>query len=364
MIKTVSFLSVVGLGAVTVSGCSDFMMNFSTPGIVMSGRTMDLGSTTNWTITSWPRQSSETLMDPPGDEMEGFGHGSRYESKYGTVGITGNWLGDDKYGLYSMFGEAINEKGMTCGMLTLVGSDYQHPSPTKTNVFFGVFCKWATQMFDNVEDVAAALPDVSIWGPQILDEHFVLRDVYGVSLVIEMIGGEQRTYLDYNDGQTGFGIMTNEPTFDWHLSNINHYEWKRSLSRQAISVPGSWYPEERFLRIHMVKRGMQEFGLNEVTSYQEAFSLTSQVLNVVTVPYGNQYGTDTGENSGEGSNPDHTMWGLIRDHATPALYWRDSGNPTFRGIKLSDIDFSPGAAQKQIVLETGPYFIDLTSQFQ
>lgn len=324
----------------------------------MSGRTMDLGSTTNWTITSWPVNSEESLPDPDGLQ------GARYTSKFGTVGITGNWLGDDKYGFYSLFGEAMNEKGMTCGQLTLVGSEYQRPSLRKTNVFFGVFCKWATQLFDNVEDVRSALGDVAIWGPEILSEHFVLRDANGVSLVLELIGGELHSYLDYNDGKSGFGIMTNEPTFDWHLTNIEHYEWKRSLSRQAVPVPGSWYPEERFLRIHMVKSGMQDFGLNEEPNYQEAFSLTAQVLNVVTVPYGNQYGTDTGEASGEGSNPDHTMWGLIRDHSTPALYWRDAGNPTFRGIKLSEIDFSVGALQYQIPLEVGPYFIDFTSYFQ
>ena len=41
--------------------------------------------------------------------------------------------------------------------------------------------------------------------------------------------GKQQLYLDLNDGQTGFGVTTNEPTFDWHLENIRHYEWKRTL---------------------------------------------------------------------------------------------------------------------------------------
>ena len=340
--------------------CSDFMMNFSAPGLVLSGRTMDLSSTTNWTITSWPRGSEEVLLDPPDEE----GIGARYSSKFGTVGITGNWFGDDKYGFYSLFGEAMNEKGMTCGQLTLVGTEYQRPSPRKTNVFFGVFCKWATQLFDNAEDVHNALSEVSIWGPEILSEHFVVRDANGVSLVIELVDGKQNLYLDYNDQSSGYGIMTNEPTFDWHLTNIDHYKWERSLSRQAIPIPGSWYPEDRFMRIHMVKDGIQDYGLNEITSYQEAFSLTAQVLNVVTVPYGKQYGTDTGEASGEGSGADHTMWGLIRDHSSPALYWRDEGNPTFRGIQLSEIDFSPGAPRRQILLETGPYYIDMMSSFQ
>jgi len=346
----------------TVLGCSDFMMNFSYPGLIMSGRTMDLGSTKNWTITTWPVGKTEQLMDPIGSELKG----ARYTSKYGTVGITGNWFGDERYGFYSLFGEAINERGLSCGQLTLVGSQYQQPSPLKTNVFYGTFCKWATQLYATSEEVYDALGNVAIFGPEILAEHFILHDAKGVSLVVELIDGQQHLYLDYNDHSSGYGIMTNEPPFDYHLTNVEHYEWKRSLARQAVPVPGSWYPEERFMRIHMVKSGMQDLGLFEsVTSYQEAFSLTSQVLNVVTVPYGNQYGTDTGDLSGEGSSPDHTIWGIIRDHSSPALYWRDAGNPTFRGFKLSDIDFTTGASQKQIILESvGSFFIDVTSSLQ
>lgn len=41
-------------------------------------------------------------------------------------------------------------------------------------------------------------------------------------------------------------------------------------------------------------------------------------MNTVTVPQGDQYGTDSG--SGEG-NGDHSCWGLVRDHKEPALYW-------------------------------------------
>lgn len=185
----------------------------------------------------------------------------------------------------------------------------------------GVFCQWATGLFSNVIDLKDALSDVSIWGPDIVGEHFILHDKNGASLVIEIVDGEQRVYLDLNDGVSGYGIMTNEPEFDWHLKNIEHYEWKRTLARQAIEIPGGYYPEQRYLRTYMIKEGMEAMGLNDATSFQDAFSLTSQVLNVVTVPMGEQYGTDTGESSGEGGGADHTMWGIIRDHSNPSLYW-------------------------------------------
>ncbi|CAE7616494.1 cbh, partial [Symbiodinium microadriaticum] len=172
-------------------------------------------------------------------------------------------------------------------------------------------------------EVAEALEHVRIWGPDILAEHFVMRDANGMSLVVEMINGHKQVYLDANDGVTGYGIMTNEPTFDWHLTNIQHYEWKRTLARQAVEVPGGWYPEDRFLRIYMVKQGMQSMGLFDsetTTTIEQALSLCAQILNTVTVPMGLQFATDTGENSGEGSSADHTMWGLVRDHSSPAIY--------------------------------------------
>lgn len=173
-----------------------------------------------------------------------------------------------------------------------------------------------------MSEVAEALEHARIWGPEILSEHFVMRDAKGMSLVVELINGKKNVYLDANDGVSGFGIMTNEPTFDWHLTNIEHYEWKRTLARQAVEVPGGWYPEDRYLRMYMVKQGMQNMGLfDSVTDFDSALSLCAQVLNVVTVPMGYQYATDTGDNSGEGSGADHTMWAMVRDHSNPAIYW-------------------------------------------
>lgn len=92
-----------------------------------------------------------------------------------------------------------------------------------------------------------AIDDIRIYGPPVLTEHFVVRDAEGKSLVIELINGKKQLYLDLNDGgETGYGIMTNEPTFDYHLKNIAHYEWKRTLARQAVAIVGGYYPEERY----------------------------------------------------------------------------------------------------------------------
>ena len=89
-------------------GCSDFYMNFTDPAFKLSGRTMDLGSSSNWTITTWPAGTSYTDYAP-----EGF-IANQWKSIYNTVGISGNWFGDDRYGFYSLFGDSMNDQGLSC----------------------------------------------------------------------------------------------------------------------------------------------------------------------------------------------------------------------------------------------------------
>jgi penicillin V acylase-like amidase (Ntn superfamily) len=288
-----------------VSSCSDFYMNFTN--FHLSARTLDLGTQNNWSITTWPRK-----LSMPNEQYA-------WPARYGTVGISGNWLGDEREKFPIFFADSLNEKGVSCSLLTLVNTKYQDRDDSKTNVFAGTFCHYVAQNYASVAELQKALETIAIYGPDMLAQHFLVRDRAGQSLIIELVDGKQNVYLDKNDDVTGFGIMTNEPTFNWHLQNIQHYQWKRnSLSRQSVAIPGNFYPEERFLRVYMMKQGMQSYGLMETTSYQTAVALTAQVLNTISVPQGNQYGTDSGD--GEGEN-DHSAWGVIRDHDDPTIYW-------------------------------------------
>jgi hypothetical protein len=50
------FLSLASLLLVApaIEGCSDYIMKFKDENFKLSGRTMDLGATNNWTISTWP----------------------------------------------------------------------------------------------------------------------------------------------------------------------------------------------------------------------------------------------------------------------------------------------------------------------
>ena len=89
------------------------------------------------------------------------------------------------------------------------------------------------------------------------------------------------------------------------------------------------------------------------------------VLNTVTVPPGAQRATDTGASSGEGGGGegDHTLWGVVRDHANRAVYWRSARNPSLRRAALADFDLSAGARVRTLAVEAGPFFADMASAF-
>lgn len=189
--------------------------------------------------------------------------------------------------------------------------------------------------------------------------HHSLRDANGHSIVVEFVAGAMQVYQDLNDGgSTGWGIMTNEPEYPWMVRNVQHYEWKRGLARPAAAMPGAWYPDERFLRIHLVKAGMPK-----PKTYQEAVMQAVQVLNVVTVPVGTQLGTDSGAGEGLG---DHTMWGVLYDHSQRQILWRTETNQNLQRMRLADLPLAAGSSPKFLDVGGGnglPWYNDAAHAF-
>lgn len=189
--------------------------------------------------------------------------------------------------------------------------------------------------------------------------HYAVQDAQGHSLVIEFTAKGRKVYDDANDGEQGFGIFTNEPTFDWQLENVKHYEWKQTLARSSVAVPGNFYPDERFLRIHIVKQAIER--THQPKTYREAVANAVAVLNTVTVPVGSMPGTDTHP---EDTISDHTQWGVVRDHVNPKFYIRSETNPSFRMIDLKKLDLSVSAETMTMEIEQDPWFLDVTGAFK
>ena len=53
---------------------------------------------------------------------------------------------------------------------------------------------------------------------------------------------------------------------------------------------------------------------------------------------------------------EHTLWGVVRDHGAPAVYWRTAYNPSLQRLRLADLDFAPGAPPRSFALAAGAWF--------
>lgn len=328
----------LGLCLVGAFGCSNFMMEND---FHISVRTMDLGAFDGeWVLTTRPHGSAALRNG-------NFGYVSVVEKRGSEV-------------QESIVAAGINMAGLTCDMHVLLGSEYPSRNESLDNIDAGSICQWALEGFDSVRSVKAALPAVNFVEPaiQVLKNlHWIFRDSHGEGLVIEFLSGRREVYDDNNDGGlTGFGVCTNEPPFMWQLQGVRHLQWKQSLARSAVEMPSSWYPDARFQRLHLVKSGMPK-----PETYEVAMMQALHTLNTVTVPMGQQLGTDSGVGEGLG---DHTQFAVVYDHRQQILYWRTEANQNLQRLRLADAALEDGNEMQVIALESAslPWFNDASTQ--
>jgi penicillin V acylase-like amidase (Ntn superfamily) len=335
-----ALLALCAVGA--CHGCSNFLMEND---YRISCRTMDLGGGLEFGVRTIPA----------GAALASHGRVAAYGMVAFVPGDAGVYLPHFVTG-------GMNTAGLSCDQQVLQGTRYANPTNASTDVGIDHFCEWALGSAATVREAAAALRNGSVTahGPSVAGgQHFVLRDAAGESLAVEWLDGTNppsTVALDLNDGgTTGYGVFTNEPPFPWHVANVRHAAWKMANARPAFTVPGTFYPDERFLRLHLLKSAMPP-----PASYEEAMMQALHVLNSVTVPMGQQLGTDS--SAGEGAG-DHTMWASVMDHKKRTIYWRTQTNQNLQRLALADARLEPGAPEGAIHFGKNdlPWFHDAAS---
>jgi penicillin V acylase-like amidase (Ntn superfamily) len=280
-------------------------------------------------------------------------------AKYGFVGICGNpdpFVQDAKDNVY----DGLNEAGLSCASLSIDGTGSQYPPPTadpQGNLAAPFFCRFVLENFANVEEVKLGLAGLSVyrsadWAS--MQEHFYMTDDDGRNLAVEFVNGQMAVHLDLNDAETGFGILTNAPTFPWQVETIKHYNWKVGRGNPAIAIPGGFYPDDRFLRVHILRSAIEERW--QPTTYRQAVALTISVLNAVAVPPGSPPSVDY--------KFDHTKWQWVRDHKNRRVYYRACNSPSFQMIDLKKLSLTAGGEVTSLGTEVeadDKWYRDVTS---
>lgn len=256
----------------------------SEDGYHLFGRNMDLSYSFHQAVTLLPRNY----------ECKDRVTGNMRKNKYAIIGMAA--LIDD----YPAFADAMNEKGLGCAGLNFPGYCHFEKTPIngKNNIAPYDLILWILSNFETVDEVAKGLQEVELVAIPMNEKtpiptlHWIVADKYGKSIVIERTKEKLSVY------ENPIGVLTNSPTFDWHLTNLNEYmkttpiqpqgtTWgEKELSPSGVGagtngLPGGFSGVDRFVRIAYLK------AQNPPTENLEAgVSQFFHMLNNVAMPMG------------------------------------------------------------------------------
>jgi choloylglycine hydrolase len=325
-------------------------------GSIIFARTLEFALDIKSNIIVVPRGSA-FAGTAPGDKL-----GLRWKTRYGIVGT-------NAFGMPVTI-DGCNEKGLHVGLFYFRGfATYQ---AIKDEDVGKALAPWELGVFllgtcSDVNEAVAAAKDVRVGAVLQKDMgfvppvHFILTDSGGQSVVLEHVGGQLKIH------QNPLGVMSNSPTFDWHMTNLSNYvnltvsnvpkidvggEEIKALGQGSgmLGIPGDFTPPSRFVRAVAFSKS----ALPVETSRQGVLQ-AFHILNQFDVPKGAARGLEHGQEVA-----DYTLWTIAADLKNHRYYFRTFDNSRIRMIDLNAVDFD--AREIRTIAMTGEEQIeDITS---
>jgi choloylglycine hydrolase len=262
---------------------------------------------------------SQVLVVPAGTALAGSlpdgGKGITYTTKYGFAGANAEGL--------TAIVDGINDQGLYVGLFYFPGYA-SYADATKENAARAMapheYANWLLGNFATVEEVKANFNKV-VLTPVVIEAieqaapvHFVVHDRTGKSVVIEPL---DRTLKIYDNP---LGVITNSPTFDWHMTNLRNYVNLTATNVPPIGIggiklaqfgqgsglrglPGDFTPPSRFVRAV----AFSQSALPSATAAQAVLQ-AFHILNNFDIPFGAVREVDKGQIHAEA-----TVWTSASD---------------------------------------------------
>ena len=312
--------------------CTSFLLK-AADGTPVYGRTMEYAFELLPDVVVIPRNYDYVASGPNGKP------GIHWKARYAVVGVMS--------GGNPMVADGMNEKGLAGGNLYF--PDFAgYTDPAKANPAKSIapweFLTWLLTNFATVAEVKAGLGDIAIIGIKApvlnIDTpfHFTLHDATGASIVIEPIDGKFKIY------DNPLGVLTNSPTFDWHLNNVRNYVKISPVDADPLKIrgqvfapfgqgsgllgiPGDPTPPSRFIRaLGYVAASQQR------PDGSQTVKLAEHILNNFDIPVGN---ITTAPKNGQ---LEYTQWSAIADLKAKRYYIKSYQDQTLRVIDLANFD--------------------------
>ena len=239
---------------------------------------------------------------------------------------------------HATFADAMNTKGLACAGLNFDGyaAFAKEPVEGKNNIAPYDFIQWSLSNYETVDEVKHAMEGVEMVEIPINSKtpvaplHWMLTDKTGKSIVVE------RTMDGIKVHDNPVGVMTNNPTFDWHLTNLNEYLYLSPEHHQksvwsdkelislgigsgTLGMPGDFASVSRFVRIAYLRAKTPV-----LKSDEEAISQYFNMLDYVKMVRG-------GVSTPDGIE-DYTIYTSCMDLNQGIYYYRTYGNGRINAI--------------------------------
>jgi choloylglycine hydrolase len=328
----------LGLGATSALACT--AMEFTTQdGTTIYARTMEWGASDLHSELEFVPRNMEfkSLLD-------GGQTGLSWKNKYAFTGIIAAGLP------YATDG--LNETGLTVGMLFYPGfAEYQSADASShaATLINADVANYILGNFRTVAEVETAISHTRVVKSVDLEKkfgmplplHFVVTDATGASIVIEYTKGQLNIF------DNAVGVLTNSPSYDWHLLNLRNYAnlQPTSLPPRSINgvslapfgagsgmlgLPGDFTPPSRFIRAVAFVHTMEP-----VANAQAGISAASAMLNNFDIPKGLI-------REGTADNPvlGYTQWSTIADTRDKVYYYWTAYDRRMRSIALTKVNLN------------------------
>ena len=313
---------------------------------------------------------SEVMVVPAGTALTGTlpdgGKGISYTTKYG-------FLGANAEGLTAIV-DGINDQGLYVGLFYFPGYA-SYADVTKDNSAHAMapheYANWLLGNFANIEEVKANFNKVALV-PVVIEAieqaapvHFVVHDRSGKSVVIEPLGKTLKIYDD------PLGVVTNSPTFDWHMTNLRNYVNLTATNVPPIDVggitlaqfgqgsglrglPGDFTPPSRFVRAV----AFSQSALPSDTAAQAVLQ-AFHILNNFDIPYGAVRDIQGGQIHAEA-----TTWTSASDLKNLRWYFRTYGDQSIHAVDLAKALAAAQGKIRFIKMDERQPIVDVSTNFK
>lgn len=320
------------------------------------------------------RMDSDLLIIPRGTQFTGTApdakQGMHWTAKLGLVGM------NQSFGPM-IVSDGMNEKGLVVGCLLLPGfSQYETPDPARADATLAAWevPDYLLSTCASVKEAREALSKVLVAEQKIpgydnfsLPLHFYICDSDGACLTVEYIVGKRHEY------DNPLGVLTNAPSFDWHLSNLMNYvnlsslnisqmklgDWTVENYNQGsglLGLPGDPTPQSRFVRAAVYSHSAAQ-----PDTAIDGVRLAFHILNTFDIFDG--LIKKKAKDAAMVQKSDATQWVIVHDRTNCKTYVRNYDSLEVQMVDLKKIDFLEPSLRK-IGLRKDFAFREMTSQAQ